>query len=358
MLGEKPGCVAYLCTAFGWTGAAFVVLVAAGEGSSWMVIGSVLFYAVYSVEGLLLNKLILYYSNVLGELELTRYIEKMQDAPPVFKWSIHCWHTEEEIRERIGGGKVHTYKVMLEKTTRNQSFDYPVGHFIDETLGPLQTLTMIHLRKSGTHHVQNFHKLDIPQPNAMILLCHFPLVLHPADQEAEDDFRQTRNWFLRDTDKHNETSEEQYVNGHMKRAMVVLRGSEYFAKLPCWTSYVLFFFCTVLLMSLPYRLFVFCRCHHVNWEILKHFTHESSLSWPPEQSRRHRSDVASIAFRAVPQKGTQFIVPPKPVPPEPVPPEQVPPEPVGNAQVSPKQESNPEQEDNNCDTPRLLQAAF
>ena len=68
--------------------------------------------------------------------------------------------------------------------------------------------------------------------------------------------------------------------------------------------------CTLLLLSVPYRVYFFSKCTKINWEVLKHFSHKPETVWSddPKHSRSKRTDAASKAFRKVKRETPQRTV--------------------------------------------------
>ncbi|CAE8742066.1 unnamed protein product [Polarella glacialis] len=153
--------------------------------------------------------------------------------------------------------------------------------------------------------------------DALFLLCVMPLQLCAATPEVQArlEFRRSTFFEQNTRDIHQDKLTGQSLifmeNGVVnKDVMVILRGGQDASReRPLWMNWYFFALCTVCLVSVPYRLYLFSRCQKTEWTVLKHFSHLPCSKWgreAPQQSRVRGTDSASRAFRAVPREAANY----------------------------------------------------
>jgi hypothetical protein len=237
----------------------------------------------------------------------------MQVAPPCISFSIQNWHNETRIERRTDSeGKVHTETKQVRVNTHKASMKYPVVGYEDETLSPDQTLAMFHLLNDGQVHTDSEKgeaDLKNHKPKAMVILAHFPLEFNAVSAAASHHYDFTKQSFYQrnTTDVHQDKKENRYMDNHREYVVVSLKGGTADShETQWWMNAGAYYLCSLALMALPYRLFMYSQVQKTEWTIMKHFSHEPVATWrePPLKSRRYRTDAASRAFRAVPREAS------------------------------------------------------
>lgn len=277
-------------------------------------LGAVL-YCGYLFQALFRSKASAYLRNIMSESDFIAHIEKIQAAEPRLNFSIQNYHFKNVtvITGSKGNKSKHTERKRV--NTHRAVMDYDIKGYIDETLSPAQTFAMFHLLHDGSEDVSD---IELGQggnsgkkpSGGLFLLCAMPLQLCAATPEVQARLEQTRATFFEQNtkDSHQDklTGESLSIMEPPKNVMVILRGGQDASReRPLWMNWYFFALCTVCLVSVPYRLYLFSRCQKTEWTVLKHFSHLPCSEWGPEapqQSRVRGTDSASRAFRAVPRE--------------------------------------------------------
>lgn len=240
------------------------------------------------------------------------YVERIQKASPAIYFGCECYHYETyQVTTTDSNGNTSTRTETRRVVTHTARMQYDVQGFIDETLSAVQTIAMFHLLHDGDLDVGDAelgNGVKKMAASKLFLQCHFPLEFHPASRQCELDFTETRAKFYsaNNRDTHQDRSESHSCADHWEYTLVVLTGgTDSSTARPWWMQYSVFAFCSIFMMSIPYRLYLFRRCQKVEWPVMKHFSPRPVSEWEsevPEKSRQHRSDPASKAFRAVPRE--------------------------------------------------------
>ena len=279
-----------------------------GLGIFALIIG-ILLYWFHVMHTLCKSKTSKYLYWIMSELDFQGYVKELQAAEPQIQWTIQNYHYETK-RWKDKDGQEHEKKERV--NTHRATTQYDIKGFVDETLSPEQMLAMFHLLYDGEQEdLESNKKKPIDQ---LFLLCEMPLEYHPTDDHEEQRLENEKQRFFQENtkDTHQDRHSANLISCHHKsHVMVVLReGTDNSHARPWWMNYWIFMLCTLLLLSVPYRVYFFSKCTKINWEVLKHFSHKPETVWSddPKHSRSKRTDAASKAFRKVKRETPQRTV--------------------------------------------------
>lgn len=238
-----------------------------------------LFYIVHLLEAAGFSKAASYLRNIQTPVEIAKHIKKMKAALPAKYYKIECYHQDPK-------------KNSDQNPTSKAEEKYPVQGQIDETLTPAQMIGM--MRQQG---------LIGGSQQDSYLLIHFDIDVQPCTPQVEKLYEEKKTDFYNynTTTNFPVKTERLEVDGHVERMTVVLHEGEGVEFKPWWLHSFPYYVSCLLLLSIPYRFYMYSKCELIEWTILKHYSHEPQAKLAdvvPMRSRRNLQDPQSKAFNA------------------------------------------------------------
>ena len=173
------------------------------------------------------SKTLQYLNNVITFEELVQEIDTLRQARP--KWSIrvHCWHVEHQ----VSGNDQRKVQV----TTVSETIDFPYDEGEDLTRFDFAGMTVEDLipPEGGGGH---FVLVDLPQ-----FLCMNETMLENYDRLTSEKYEQNK-------DRAGNIEIYSTWTRHPEQRMLMLKNN-------CLVSSTAYWFCSILGLSMPYRIF-------------------------------------------------------------------------------------------------------